>query len=657
MTDPFQNGVLHFNYKASELAPAEEAARKQLEKDLADFVAIPAEKRTFDNTILGYGRIFKKYHDALGMSGFLAYVSTDKELRDTVTALEMQISQYMVDVSARRDLYKAIREYTDTKPQLGPVEAKLVKEMLLGFKYKGMDLNDEDLEKFKAINKEEAQHVITFDQNVREYKDPLYLTREQLRGMEEDYIQKLAKTDDGKYIVTLDYPDVIPFMRNAEDEDARRQLEFKYGRRGGKENIALLEKTITLRREAAHLLGYKNHAQLQLEERMAKNPETVIKFLKDLQKKLTPYGKQEAKRMLDYKIEKTGKKAREVYPWESAYWGHQYSKEYLHLDSEKIKEYFPSQVVVDGMLDLFGNLFGITFEPVKIPVWHEDVKAFQIKDKQDGRLLAYFYMDLYPREGKYKHAACFDLVNGEEKPDGTYQTPFVAIVANMNKPSAQTPSLLKHGEVETLFHEFGHVLHNALTKSKYRAFAGANVSWDFVEAPSQLLERWAWDPAVLKKISRHYKTGEPLPDDLIKRMIDAKNFGVATAYLRQNFFAQYDMTLHTAPQTPDTTRLYFDMTKKICHIHLTKDTYPQASFGHIMGGYDAGYYGYLWSEVIAEDFFSEFQKHGIFNPEIGLKYRREILEKGGTVEEEDMVKNFLGRPVQNEPFLRSLGLK
>lgn len=657
MEDQFRNGVLHFDYKAEELAPAEAAARKQLEKDLAAFVAMPAEKRTFDNTILGYYRIFQKYHRALGVSGFLSYVSTDKALRDAVTELEMQTSQYMVELSARRDIYRAIRSYTDTNPQLDPVQAKLVKEMLIGFKYKGMDLNDEDLEKFKALNKEEAQHTILFDKNIREYQDPLYVSREQLAGLGEDYIQKLEKTDDGKYKITLDYPDVVPFMRSAQDEKARQQLEYKYNRRGGAENVTLLEKTLTLRRQAAHLLGYKTYADLQLENRMAKNPRHVMEFLKDLQKKLTPLGKAETKQMVAYKNEKTGKNSRVVYPWESAYWGYQYSKEHLNIDSEKIKEYFPSQVVIDGMLDLFGNLFAISFEPVDIPVWHPDVKAFQIKDKQDGHLIAYFYMDLYPREGKYKHAACFDLVSGEEKPDGSYQTPFVAIVANMNKPSVQTPSLLKHGEVETLFHEFGHVLHNALTRAKYAPFAGTNVSWDFVEAPSQLLERWAWEPAVLKKISKHYKTGEPLPDELIERMIAAKNFGTATAYLRQNFFAQYDMTLHTLDKTPDTTKLYFDLAKKICHIRLTKNTIPQAAFGHIMGGYDAGYYGYLWSEVIAEDFFSEFKKHGIFNPEIGLKLRREILEKGGTLEEEDMVRNFLGRPVQNEPFLQSIGLK
>ena len=658
MADMFnKDGVLHFNYQAQDLAPAEAEARVKLEKDLAALIAIPQAERTFENTIMGYERAFDNYGNALGMSGFLSYVSTDKKFRDAANDLQMQISQYMVDVATRRDVYKAIREYTDTNPRLDPVQAKLVKEMLIGFKNSGMDLNDADLEKFKALNKEKAEYIIKFDKNIQEYKDPLAVTQEQLQGLGEDYIQKLSKTDDGKYLVTLDYPDYVPFMQNADDEQARKELEFKFNRRGGQENVELLEKTLTLRREIARLLGYKNHAELRLEDRMAKNPKTVMAFLKDLQKKLKPLGKKEDKEMIAYKNSKTGKNSRTLYSWESGYWSNKFRKENLELDSEKIKEYFPSQVVIDGMLDLFGGVFGITFEPVDIPVWHPDVKAFKIKDKASGELVAYFYMDLYPREGKYKHAACFGLVEGEEKQDGTYQIPFVAIVANLNKPSGDMPSLLKHSEVETLFHEFGHVLHNALTKAKYSSFSGTSVSWDFVEAPSQMLERWAWDPQVLKKISKHYKTGEALPDDLIKRMIAAKNFGAGGMYLRQDFFAQYDMTLHTADTTPDTTKLYFELTKKIRGLPLTKGTIPQASFGHIMGGYDAGYYGYLWSEVIAEDFFGEFKKNGIFNPETGLKFRREILEKGGTLDEEKMVENFLGRPADNKPFLKSIGLE
>ena len=656
MPDMFnKDGVLHFDYKAEDLAPAEAAARARLEKELADIIAIPKEQRTFENTIMGYLRAFNHY--GIGISWFLAYVSPDKNFRDAIHEMNVKMNQYMIDVDARRDIYQAIREYTDTNPQLGPVEAKLVKEMLIGFKNSGLELSDEELETFKKLNKEEAEYATKFRKNVQEYKDPLAVTKEQLKGLGEDYISKLQKTDDGKYLVTLDYPDYIPFMQNADDEQARKELEYKYHRRGGQENVELLEKTVTLRREIAHLLGYPTHADLKLEKRMAKNPKNVMKFLKDLEKKLKPLGKQENKQMIAYKNEKTGKKSRTLYQYELDYWSNKYRKEYLDMDDEKIKEYFPSQVVIDGMFSLFGNLLGITVEPADIPSWHPDVKAFAIKDKADGHLIAYFYMDLYPREGKYKHVMTCEIVRGEEKEDGTWQIPFVAIVANMNKPSATTPSLLKHSEVVSLFHEFGHVLHAALTKSKYRAFSGTNVSWDFVEAPSQLLERWAWNPQVLKKISKHYKTGAPLPDDLINKMVAAKNFGAVGVSLRQNFFAQYDMTLHTLPKTPDSTTLYADLMKKIRALPLTKSTYPQAAFEHSMGKYDAGYYGYLWSEVIAEDFFSEFEKNGIFDTKTGLKYRREILEKGGTEEEEKLVENFLGRPADNGPFLKSIGLK
>lgn len=657
MENMFRNGVLHFDYHAEELAPAEAAARQQLEKELDALVAIPDGQRTFENTVLGYERAFEHYGDALGMSGFLSYVSTDKAFRDAALALQMQMSQYMVDIATRRDVYRAIKAYADTKPTLEPDQALLLKDMMIGFKNSGMDLNDADLETFKNLNKEKAQYIIQFDKNIQEYKDELDVTPEQLKGLGEDYISKLQKTADGKYRITLDYPDYVPFMLNADDASARKELEFKYNRRGGHENVDLLEKTLTLRRQIAQLLGYKTHAQLKLENRMAKNPQRVFAFLKDLEKRLKPLSKKEDKNLIAYKNEKTGGKSRTLLPYESGYWANKYKKEHLDLDSEKIKEYFPSDVVISGMLDLFGNLFGIAFEPVNIPVWHPEVKAFKIVNKADRALVAYFYMDLYPREGKYKHAACFDLVGGQEKEDGTYQVPFVAIVANMNKPSADTPSLLKHGEVSTLFHEFGHVLHNALTKARYGSQAGTSVSWDFVEAPSQMLERWAWNPQVLKKISRHYKTGEPLPDALIEKMIAAKNFGAGGVYLRQNFFAQYDMTLHTRAKTPDTTKTYFYLTKKIRGLPLTKNTYPQASFGHIMGGYDAGYYGYLWSEVIAEDFFHEFEKTGVFNPQTGLKFRREILEKGGTLDEEQMVQNFLGRKEDMGPFLKSIGLE
>lgn len=651
-----ENGVLHFNYKAEELAPKEAAARKILEADLAALIAIPKDKRTFENTFLAYDAAFDKYSHSIGQAGFLAYVSTDENLRNAALELEQDISNYMVEVATRRDIYQAFKDYADTNPKLGEIEDKMLKDAMIGFRKSGLMLNDEDLQKFRELNKKKAENSINFSKNVREYKDRLEVTKEQLKGMGEDYINKLARTKEGKYIITMDYPDYTPFMLNAEDDDARRQLEYKFSRRGGTQNIKLLEDMLQLRAQTSGLLGYKNHAENRLDVNMAKNPATVMAFLTDLEGKLKPMAKEDTEAILKLKEEKTGIKSTSLNAWETGYWSNLHQKLYYDIDSEKIKEYFQVDYVIANMFNIFGNLFGVSFEITDIPAWHKDVKTYKVINTNNKKTIAYIYMDLYPREGKYKHAACFDLVDGKLKADGTYQQPFTAIVANLNPPAKDTPALLKHGEVETLFHEFGHVLHNVLTEAKYSGISGTATSHDFVEVPSQILENWAWHPEVLKQISKHYKTGKPLDDETIKKMIAAKNHFSGSFYIRQNFLAQVDMAYHTTTKPVDTTKVWSEKAEEIRMTPMTKGTYPQASFDHIMGGYDAGYYGYLWAEVIALDFFSEFEKQGIFNPEIGKKFRKQILAVGGSYEEDKLVETFLGRKMSNEPFLKNIGL-
>lgn len=651
-----KDGVLHFNYKAGDLAPSEAAARKTLEEDLQKIIVIKKEDRTFENTLLAYEKAFEKYSQALGQAGFLAYVSEDKELRDAAVALEQQISQYMVEVATRRDIYQAFKDYADTNPQLGEIEAKMLKDAMTGFRKSGLMLNDKNLETFRSNQKKQAQNSILFSKNVRDYKDDFIADEEQLKGMSNDYKNNLARTKDGKYIITLNYPDYVPFMLNADDDKARAELDYKYGRRGGEQNVNLLEENLFLRYKSARLIGYKNHAQNRLDVRMAKNPQTVMSFLTKLEKKLKPVAKKENKELLKLKGEKRGVKSKELLPSEYGYWNNMHKKLYFDVDQEKIKEYFQADIVINKMMEIFGNLFGVSFERTKIPLWHKDVKAYAVKDTESKKTIAYIYMDLYPREGKYKHAACFDLVDGKLKKDGSYQKPFTAIVANFNPPTKTRPSLLKHEEVETLFHEFGHVLHNVLTEAKYSSISGTAVSRDFVEAPSQMLENWAWNPQVLKQLSKHYKTGKPLDDKTINKMIAAKNHGAGNFYLRQDFLAQIDMDYSLSEKKIDSTKMWRQESQKIRGVTPAKGTYPQASFDHIMGGYDAGYYGYLWAEVIAQDFFSEFEKQGLFNPQTGKKFRKEILAAGGSYDEEKLVKNFLGRKVSNKPFLKSLGL-
>ncbi|WP_428897165.1 thimet oligopeptidase [Parelusimicrobium proximum] len=656
MQSRFKNGVLHFDYKAEQLAPAEAKERQQLELDLQAVIDVPKEERTWENTVLAYMKAFDKYGEGFSMGSFLAYVSDDKQLRDAATELDAVVSGYLIEVATRKDLYNAIKEYADTNPELGVPEARVLKDMMIGFKNSGLTLPDDKLEKFRQLNKEKSVKAIEYSKNLREWKDPLYITKDDLKGMDENYINRLKKTDDGKYIITLDYPDYIPFMLNSESDSARKELEFKFNTRGGEKNVKLLEDILDIRRQVAKLLGYKNIAELKLENRMAKNPENVFNFLESLAKDLKPLSKEEDKKILAFKYEKTGKKSKQLANWESGYWNNKYKKTNYEIDEEKIKEYFPSVFVVEQMLNIFGDLFSVNFEPADIPVWHKDVKAFKVTEKGDGALVAYIYMDLYPREGKYTHAACFDLEDGYQKDDDSYQPPFTAIVANMNPPFEDTPSLLKHSEVETLFHEFGHVLHNALTKAKYAEISGTSVARDFVEAPSQLFENWAWSPVVLKKMSKHYKTGEPLPDELIEKMINAKKLGSAGAYLRQDLLASYDMTLHTKTRFTDPVKLYFTLAKKIRGVSPTPGTMMPASFEHIVGGYDAGYYGYLWSEVIAQDFFSVFEREGIFNPATGRRFRDTVLAVGGTYDEQETAEKFLGRKVSDEAFLKSIGL-
>ena len=652
-----KDGFLHFNYHAAELAPREAAARVELEEDLKKLVAIPKKERNFENTFLAYGDAFEKYSHALGQAGFLAYVSEDKELRDAALELAQEISKYMIEVSTRRDIYKAFKDYADTKPKLPEIEAKMLKDTMTGFKKSGLTLNDKKLEKFKELNKIMATDSINFSKAVREYKDDLIVSKARLKGLPQDYINRLQKTKDGKYIITLDYPDYTPFMLNADDEDARRELEFKFARRGGEDNIKLLENTLLLRAKTAQMLGYKNYAQSRLDTRMAKKSKNVDVFLKDLEKKLKPMALAEDKELLKLKEEKTGIKSEFFNAWESGYWNNLHKKMYYDIDQEKLREYFQTDIVIDNMFKIFGNLFGVSFDAAKIPVWHKDVKTYAVKDSESKKIIAYIYMDLFPREGKYKHAACFDLVGGKLNKDGAYQKPFTAIVANFNPPGKGTPSLLTHDEVGTLFHEFGHVLHNVLTEAKYESISGTAVTRDFVEAPSQLLENWAWHPVVLKQISKHYKTGKPLDDEMIQKMIAAKNHGSGNFYIRQNFLAQIDMLYHADNKKQNTTKEWADNKLRITAIPMTKGTYPQASFDHIMSGYGAGYYGYLWAEVIAQDFFAEFEKHGIFDPETGRKFRKEILAPGGSYDEKKIVEKFLGRKVDNKPFLKSIGLK
>ncbi|WP_428042509.1 M3 family metallopeptidase [Candidatus Avelusimicrobium fimicolum] len=658
--DMFKNRHLRFDYTPQEISALEERAAKELDINLNFLAAIPANRRDFTNTVRALEDAYTSYWFVPKNLSLLSYFHQDSAVRDAAANLEAIGVDKKLSVFARKDVYKALKEYADTNPQLNHEDMRLLSKWLERFERAGMALSEKDAEAYAKLNTARLNKITQYNVNLNNYKDELVVGREELDGVGETYINRLERTKDGKYIVTLKYPDYNPFMSSAKSEKARKALQEKFARRGGKENVKLLEDTIELRRKQAALLGFKRYPDYVLPVRMAKNYETLEAFLKNLQKEVTPLAQDEMKAYLKLQEETTGQQADEMTAWNLPYWSNQYKKKYYQVDDDKIKEYFPADKVISGMFEVFGNLFGITFTQADLPVWHPEVVVYQIKDKKTGELISNFYLDLFPRDGKYTHAATWSFVDRFELPDGQMQTPSVVIAANFTPAGKGTPSLLEHSEVETLFHEFGHVLQMSMATSKYATLTGDNVAWDYIEAHSQLLENWAWQPQVLKKISAHYKTGETLPDGLISSLVKSKNVGVAVAFLRQNFLGQYDLALHTAAKRVDSTKLYAQMMHNISGIPMTKGTYPQASFGHIMSltdPYDVGYYVYAWSLVIAQDIFSRFEDEGLFNAELGAKLRKYIYTPGTVYDENEMVEKFLGRPYNDKAFLKSLGIK
>ncbi len=645
--------ALRWDYSPTDVSSFCSAEQAKLKKRLDAVAAIGPASSNFANTVAEVEDSTTEFGNLINPVTFLKYVSPNEAVRAAADTCETEVSQFYVELYTREDLYRAIKNASEKNESLDAASDQLVKEYLVGFKRNGLELSTEGrktyLEKKKALVKLEAD----FSTNLNEYKDELVLSLAELDGMPEAYLKGLKRTDDGKYRVDLSYPSYYPFMENAKNVDARKRLEFKFNRRGGEKNRDLLRAAIKLRQELATLLGYKNHAEFVLERQMAKKPETVDGFLKPLIGKLQAKGQQDLADMLAFK-KRDDAAASSIDAWDWRYYANQVKKEKYQFDGEKVREYFPMDVVLKGMFEIYQTMLGVQFVAVDAPKWNSDVQLFKVMD--GARTVAYFFMDLYPREGKYGHAAAFTLVNGYLQANGKYRAPVASIVANMNPPSEGNPSLLEHSEVETLFHEFGHIMHQTLTTARYSTFSGTNVNRDFVEAPSQMLENWVWEPSALAKLSGHYlDKSKPLPEELIQKMVAAKLHNSGILYLRQASFATLDMEYHT--QAPaDSTEVYARAMKDVMMIPIQEGTYPEASFGHLMGGYDAGYYGYLWSEVYAADMYSRFAKDGLLNAKTGADYRNMILAPGGTRSAFSLITDFLGREPNQDAFLKSLGL-
>ncbi len=584
---------------------------------------------------------------------FLKYVSPDPALRAAAHEAETQGARFLVDVFAREDLYAAVK--AGPPEGLPPEAARLREKTLDQFRRSGLDLGTLDRARLTLLQKQLLDLELTFGKNLNEVRTYLAATKADLDGLPDEFVAGLARLDDGRYKVTLDYPDALPFMANARRPEARERLHRLTNSRGVPENVALLEEILSLRRRAAGLVGAPSFAHHILSERMAKSPEAVMAFLSRLRRRLDAKAGPERERLLALK-RRDEPGAERLEAWDVAYYHNQLKKTAYAVDEFELMEYFPADRVIAGLLELCSGLFSLRFTPAPAAAWHPDVRAFDCADSASGRILGRFYLDLFPREGKFKHAAVFPLVRGQREADGSYRKPSAAMVVNFSPPAGGRPSLLKHSEVETLFHEFGHVLHNLLTESPYHRFAGTRVARDFLEAPSQIMENWAWDRGVLRSLSGHWRDGRPLPDALSGPLLSSRHVDSGIFSLRQLAFALIDQALHTA-EAGDPGEVYKRLYSEVTTFDVSDDTRPEAGFGHLMS-YAASYYGYLWSDVYSADMFSAFAASGdVLSPALGARYRKTVLAPGGSREEGGLVREFLGREPSEDAFLRSLGLE
>ncbi|KAL1748030.1 hypothetical protein HDZ31DRAFT_30711 [Schizophyllum fasciatum] len=601
---------------------------------------------------------------------FYQNVSPSKELRDASNDAEGLCRDFGVTSSMRLDVFKAKAaaeknlKSSGQYDNLSPEDKRLVDKMILDGKRAGLALSDDKRDALMSLKKELSQTCLQFSKNFNEENEIISFTEEELKGVPKDVISGYKKRTEGDktvYDVTFKTPDIFPVFKFAENPTTRQRAQEGHESRLAV-NVPLLDKALELRRKIADILGYPTWADYITEEKMIKNARGVVDFLGDLEQKLRPVGLKDRETLLAMKQREHKEKGLpfdgEFYIWDYRYYDRKFIEETLDLDDMLVKEYFPVSVVVPTILEIYQNLLNVQFVEMKNDkTWHPEVQQFSVweKDaKDESGFVGYCYLDLFPRESKYSHAAVWPLLSGYEKADGSRSYPLAAMVANLAKPTPDKPALMRHDDVVTFFHEMGHVFHGLLSRTKYARFHGTSVARDFVEAPSQMLENWCWEPRVLEKMSSHYESKKPLSSELIEKIIKSRYVNIGLFDLRQLFFANFDIKVHMAKESHDHTALWNNLREQISLVKSGKPCPGQGTFGHITGGYDAGYYGYMYSLVYAADMYATIFKADPLDPARGKKYRDCILRPGGSREEMESLKEFLGRPPNSDAFLREL---
>ena len=625
------------------------------------------EPPTFDNTIIDPEEDEEGYYDLLDKVSTVFFNLLSAETNDEMEALAQKIQPLLTkhhnDVTLNERLFQRIKAVYDSHRELTAEEEMLLNKSYDGFVRSGALLDEAGKERLRKLTEEASMLSLQFSQNLlKENKAfTLHITDEaDLAGLPES--QRSAALAAAKekgldgWVITLDAPSYMPFMQYAQNRELRRQLYMARNTEcthdNDANNLAICKRLINLRRELAQLLGYDTYADYVLKKRMATNTANVYKLLNDLIKAYKPTAVKEREEVIAKARRMEGSDF-EMMPWDASYYSHKLQLEKYNVDSEMLRPYLELSKVIDGVFGLANRLYGITFKENKdIPVYHPDVKAYEVYDK-DGSFLAVFYADFHPRKGKQGDAWMTEYQGQYIDRKGKNVRPHVSVVMNLTKPTPDKPALLTLGEVDTFLHEFGHSLHGMFANTRFESLSGTNVWWDFVELPSQFMENYSLEKEFLATFAFHHETGEPMPDELIDRLIKGRNYNCASACLRQVSFGLLDMAYYTQKDefTADIMEFEKEAWKDAIISPQLPDTCMTVQFSHIMaGGYSAGYYSYKWAEVLDADAFAVFKKEGIFNPATAQRFRDCILSKGGTEHPMTLYKRFKG----SEPTIDAL---
>ena len=651
-----------------ETSPA--AVKHSLETTIADANAaldrigkLRASEVTFANTIGALDDLMLTPSTTADRLNLVKETSRDAAVRDAATEALKKFSEWSVGLEYREDVYAAVKAFADTKPKLAADEAELLQDTLRDYRRAGLALPKVERDEVEHLRKELSGLTTDYESNINKARGPLKFTKAELAGVPESFLaQEGIKTGDDEYTVmanvTFHY---LMVLENAKGEATRKKFQIVHDSLAKESNTPLLKQILEMRSKIASKLGYASWADYQIEPKMAKSAATATKFLEDLKTGLQPKLDAEMALFRSLKAKETGDTNAQINLWDWRYYSNELKKEKYNVDAEQLRDFFPLDRSLNGMFAIYQKIFGVKFERIEPPAkWVDDLQLWAVSDAKSGEPLGLFYLDLFPRDGKYNHFACFGVVEGKRLNDGRYQRPTVAMVCNFPPPQPGKPSLMAHDEVVTLFHEFGHVMHSMLTRARFVRYSGSSVEGDFVEAPSQMLENWAWDKTVLDTFAADYRDpNKKIPSEILAQLKEAELAIKGTFYRRQLCFGLLDLALHTQVREGSGVDPV-ELSNKILSetlLPVTEGSSFVTYFGHLMH-YDAGYYGYAWADAIAADMASVFENSpgGYFDVNAGMKLRDEIYAVGGSRDPSISIEKFLGRPQSNQPFLKKIGI-